>query len=99
MPHGAKPGQPATASQTVTIMCPCCDAELVIDPSIPAVIRHKEADKPKTFSDFEAAAARQQTETERREELFKKSVSDTKNRESVLGRKFEELLKQAKSEP
>jgi len=75
------------------------DAELVIDPSIPAVIRHKEPDKPKTFSDFEAAAARQQTEAERREELFRRSVSDTKNRESVLGKKFEELLKQAKSEP
>jgi len=100
MPNGPKPGQPVPGGSTViTILCPCCDAELVIDPAIPAVIRHKEADKPKTFSDFEAAAARQQTEAERREELFKKSVTETKNRESVLGRKFEELLKQAKSEP
>ncbi len=97
MGSGPKPGMPGQG--LITILCPCCDAEMVIDPGIPAVIRHKEPDKPKTFSDFEAAAARQQTEAERREELFKKSVAETKNRESVLGRKFEELLKQAKSEP
>ena len=99
MPKPGKPVPAGSSNGVITICCPCCDAELVIDPSIPAVIRHKEPDKPKTFSDFAAAAARQQTEAERREELFRRSVSDTKNRESVLGKKFEELLKQAKSEP
>ncbi|MEO8028953.1 MAG: hypothetical protein ABI823_20905 [Bryobacteraceae bacterium] len=98
-PGMPKPLAASADSGLITIQCPCCDAVLVIDPAIPAVIRHQEADKPKTFSDFEAAAARQQTEAERREELFRKSVSETKNRESVLGKKFEELLKQAKTDP
>jgi len=80
-------------------MCPCCDAELVIDPSLPAVIRHKEADKPKRFPTLRKRAARQQTEGERREELYQRSIANTKTRESVLNKKFEELLKQAKTDP
>jgi hypothetical protein len=38
-------------------------------------------------------------EASRREDIFQKSVQDHKVRQSVLDRKFDELLKQAKESP
>ena len=39
----------------VTVTCPCCQAELHIDPDTGAVIRHKEHVKPPSIADFETA--------------------------------------------
>jgi hypothetical protein len=38
-------------------------------------------------------------EATKREEIFQKSFADQKTRQSVLDKKFEELLKQAKESP
>jgi hypothetical protein len=85
--------------ELLTLECPCCGAELVVDPQLKAVIRHKEAVKPPTFADFESAVERQRGEATRREEAFLKSVSAEKSRNDVLSRKFDELLKQAQDSP
>jgi hypothetical protein len=91
------PGKPE--AEFIRVMCPCCDAELTIDPSMGAVIRHKEADGPKTFSDLDEAAKRQRAEAEKRDELYRRSMEETRNRESLLSRKFDSLLKHAQTEP
>jgi len=79
--------------------CPCCQATLKIDPDTRAVIDYKEKPKPKTFEDIEAAAAFHRSAAERREEAFRKSVAEHKVHKDVLSKKFDELLKKAKSEP
>ncbi len=81
------------------VQCPCCRAELRIDPETRAVISHKEAEKPKTFADFESAVNRFQTEAERREEAYKKAVSEHKDHHKVLDKKFDELFKRAQENP
>lgn len=83
----------------IQVNCPCCQAELQIDPKLGAVIKFKEPDRPRTFADFEAAVERQKGEAERREEAFRKSVEEQKTRQQLLDRKFDELLKQAKEHP
>jgi hypothetical protein len=83
----------------ITVMCPCCQAELFIDPATSAVIRHKEHVKPATFSDMEAAVSRFKGEADRREDAFKKSVADHKVHQDVLSKKFDEMLKLAKENP
>ena len=82
-----------------TVSCPCCQAELQIDPETRAVISHKEHERPKTFSDMEAAVARFKGEADRREDAFKKSVQDHQKHQEVLDKKFEEMLRRARENP
>lgn len=86
-------------AKLITVTCPCCQAELHIDPETGAVIRHKEAVKPPTFADFETAVQRMKGEAGRREDVFQKSVEQHKVHQDVLSKKFDEMLKIAKENP
>ncbi len=83
----------------IEVECPCCRASLRIDPQTRAVISHKEAAKPRTVEDIDAAFNLFKGEAARREEAFQKSVEAHKKSKDVLARKFDELLKQAKESP
>jgi len=87
------------ASRLITVKCPCCQAELHIDPETQAVIRYTEHVKPPSIADFETAVARHQTEAERREDAFKKSVESHKSHSDVLSKKFDEMLRVARENP
>jgi len=86
-------------SELVIVTCPCCQAELHIDPETSAVIRHKEHVKPPTITDIEAAVQKLKAEPGRREEIFKKSVKEHASHQDVLSKKFDEMLKLAKENP
>ena len=86
-------------SDLFTVSCPCCQAELHIDPVTRAIISHKEHEKPRSVADLEAAVNRFKGEADRREDAFQKSVQEHKQHKSVLDRKFDELLKQARENP
>src|SRR5580765_6111559 len=86
-------------SGLITVICPCCQAELHIDPSTSDVIRHKAHEKQPTIYDMEAAVNRFNTEADRREDAYKKSVADHKVHHDVLSKKFDEMLKLAKENP
>ncbi len=83
----------------ITVTCPCCQAELHIDPQTHAVIRHVEHVKPPTFGDIEAAVQQFKGEAGRREEAFRKSVESHKSHQDVLSKKFDEMLRLAKENP
>lgn len=89
----------AKRTELITATCPCCGAELHIDPETGAVIRHKEAVKPPSVADFETAVQRMKGEAGRREDVFKKSVEQHKVHHDVLSKKFDEMLKIAKENP
>src|SRR5215831_17663729 len=80
------------------VKCPCCQATLVIDDGLKRVVRHVEperADKPKLDEAHEILAA----EKARRESLFNQAVQSERTRGDALSKRFEEALKQAKTEP
>lgn len=83
----------------ITVACPCCEAELHIDPVTQAVIRHVEKERPPTFADFETAVNKHQGEASRREDAFKKSLESHKSHKDVLAKKFDEMLRLAKENP
>ena len=83
----------------IIVKCPCCQAELHIDPETQAVIRFVERVKPPSFADLEAAVQRQKGEAGRREDAFRKSVESHKTHHDVLSKKFDEMLKVAKENP
>src|ERR1700683_3767543 len=89
----------AKRTELITVTCPCCQAELHIDPETGAVIRHKEHVKPPPIADFETAVQRLKGEAGRREDVFKKSVEDHKSHHDVLSKKFDEMLKLAEGNP
>jgi hypothetical protein len=89
----------AKVPKLIEVDCPCCQAQLFIDPETSAVIRHKAHEKPPTFTDLEAAVERQRGEAGRREEAFKKSVESHKSHQDMLSKKFDEMLKIAKENP
>ncbi|HLH43059.1 MAG TPA: hypothetical protein VKV74_08740 [Bryobacteraceae bacterium] len=83
----------------LTVTCPCCQAELHIDPKTQAVIRHKEHEKPRTMADIETAMQHYKGAADRREDAFKKSLEAHKSQADVLSKKFDEMLRVAKENP
>ena len=80
------------------VECPCCRTVIKVDAETGAVISHKQVEKPSAIEDLAAAVANLKGEAARREEIFQKSFAEQKTRQSVLDRKFDELLKEAKSD-
>ena len=80
------------------VICPCCQATLVIDVNPRRIVRHVEpvrGDRPE-LSDAQRILA---DEAARREAMFQQSVAAEKTRGDALSKRFEEALKQAHQEP
>ena len=89
----------AIPDDLMEIQCPCCDAILKIDRGLAVVISHKVPEKPLPFQDLAAEVARIKGEGTRLEQAFQKSFDAHKSQSTVLNKKFDELLKQAKDDP
>jgi len=81
------------------VECPCCKAVLKVDPETGSVLSHKEPTKPPVIEDLQEAVQKLKGAEQRRDQVFRKQVEAEKTHGKVLEKKFEELLKQAKSEP
>ena len=84
---------------TIKITCPCCEAMLTIDPSLPAVLDHKLPAKPHVVVQMKDIPKVVKEEASRRDEKYQQLFEAEKNKGKVLDRKFQELLKKAKEEP
>lgn len=87
------------SSSPFDVGCPCCGAVIKVDPASKAVIAHTAPVRPKTFSDFEAAARAMREQEGRKESLFRQAVDAEKNKADVLEKKFQEAVKRAKDAP
>ena len=81
------------------VECPCCKAALKVDPETGSVISHREPVKPPVIEDLQEAVQKLKGAEQKRDQVFRKQVEAEKTHGKVLEKKFEELLKQAKSEP
>jgi uncharacterized Zn finger protein (UPF0148 family) len=88
----------ARLKSELEVVCPCCQAMLVIDTNLGRVVGHKEPERGNKPELSEAQRIIAQ-EAERREALFQQSVESEKTRGDALSRRFEEALKQARDEP
>lgn len=87
------------AKDVIDVACPCCHAALRVDRESGVVLSSKMPEKPPAIDDLGAAARALKGEAAKREEIFQKSFADQKSRLSILDKKFDELLKQAKESP
>ncbi len=89
----------SNAKHLMEIQCPCCNALLKIDGELGVVISHKIPEKPLAIQDLAAEVAKIKSEGSRLDAAFEKSFAAHKSQSTVLNRKFDELLKQAKEDP
>ncbi|MGB4782305.1 MAG: hypothetical protein WBH61_09805 [Candidatus Methylomirabilis sp.] len=87
------------AKFTIGVICPCCQARLIVDPERGAVLHHELPPKEAVVTDLKAAVEELKGEAGRREARFKESMEAEKEKGKLLERKFKELLKKAKDEP
>src|SRR5712691_11199444 len=88
----------ARLKSELEVVCPCCQATLVIDLNLGRVVGHNEperGDKPE-LNEAQRILAEQAA---RREAIFQQSVESEKTRGDALSKRFEEALKQARDEP
>jgi uncharacterized Zn finger protein (UPF0148 family) len=82
-----------TDTARFTIICPCCEAKLVIDAQTGALLSHEEKAKP--VATFEEMAKDLERQKQTRDQLFAQEMGSVKDRERLLEEKFREALKRA----
>ncbi|MBI2685507.1 MAG: hypothetical protein HYX27_04260 [Acidobacteria bacterium] len=85
--------------ESFAISCPCCGAELVVDPVTKSLVHHTPAVAPAPITDLAAEVSRLKNAGAEREQAFQKSLEAERTREERMNRKFDELLKRARSSP
>ncbi|HZI18828.1 MAG TPA: hypothetical protein VEY09_09555 [Pyrinomonadaceae bacterium] len=76
-----------------TVLCPCCEAAIVVDAQTGAVISHEEKARP--TASFEEMAKEMERQKKLREQVFAQELGSQKDRERLLEEKFREALKKA----
>lgn len=79
-----------------SIICPCCEAALVVDARTGAILSHEE--KKKVLGSFEDLKGELGKQKELRDQLFSQEMSSMKDRERLLEEKFKEAMKRAEGE-
>jgi hypothetical protein len=88
----------ARLKSELEVTCPCCNSTLVIDLNLGRVVSHHEPERGNKPELTEAQRILAE-EAARREAIFQQSVDAEKTRGDALSRRFEEALRQARSEP
>jgi hypothetical protein len=88
----------ARLKSELEVICPCCQATLVIDTNLARVVGHHEPERGNK-PELNEAQRILADEAARREAMFQQSVESEKTRPDALSRRFEEALKQARTEP
>jgi hypothetical protein len=88
----------AKLTSELEIDCPCCGSTLTVDLNLRRVTSHREPERGvrPELTDAQRILAE---EAARREAVFEQSVNAEKTRGDALSRRFEEALKQARTEP
>jgi len=80
-------------STRFTILCPCCEATMIVDAQTGAILSHEEKAKP--VASFNEMLKGLDKQKEARDQLFSQELSSQKNRERLLEEKFQEAMKRA----
>lgn len=90
-----------SANKTWEVECPCCQARLVIDAKLGAVLSHEPPPQSRKHLEMDLgdAARRLQDQAARRDDVFRQLGETQKSHADVLRRKFEEQFDKVKDQP
>jgi uncharacterized Zn finger protein (UPF0148 family) len=83
-------------SKSWTVICPCCEATIVVDAQTGIVISHQEKAKP--LASFEEMAKELESRKKVRDQVFSQELGSVKDRERLLEEKFREAMKRAEKD-
>jgi uncharacterized Zn finger protein (UPF0148 family) len=83
-------------SNRFTVICPCCEATVIVDAGTGAIISHEEKQKP--LASFEDMARNLDKAKQTREQILAQEMSSMKDRERLLEEKFREAMKRAEKD-
>ena len=87
------------SGENLNVVCPCCQAKLVVDSVFGAVLSHEAPVKAGPNVDLTDAAGILDAQQRNREDKFRDSWNVEQNKEDILAKKFEEAMKKAKNAP
>ncbi len=91
---------PSSKSDNISVMCPCCGANLTIDANLQKVIAHEAPPaRHQAAPDLDRVDVLLQEQAARREAIFRQSAADEKSKPQLLEKKFAEALKKSKNQP
>jgi hypothetical protein len=79
-----------------TLVCPCCEATLIVDAETGALLSSEEKRKP--LASFDEMVKGLDKQKQVREQIFAQEMSSMKNRERILEEKFQEAMKRAEKD-
>ena len=85
-----------SSTNKFTIICPCCEATVIVDAVTGAIISHEEKQKP--LASFEDMARNLNKAKQTREQILAQEMSSMKDRERLLEEKFREAMKRAEKD-
>jgi len=85
-----------STSGRFTIVCPCCEATLIVDSETGSVLSHEE--KHKQLGSFEDMVKDLDRQKQTREQIFAQEMSSHKDRGRLLEEKFQEAKKKAEKD-
>lgn len=89
-----------TTTRKLTVRCPECGSDLVVDAATGELLSHRPAKRqPAGGKDFDSLLAGIDTDKNRAEEVFEREKAAMKDRERLLEEKFREAMKRAEEEP
>jgi hypothetical protein len=89
-----------SATRKLTIRCPECESDLVIDAATGEILSHRRPKQPIAGGKDFASLLRGIDEGKAKaEDLFQREVAAVKDRDRLLEEKFQEALRRAEEEP
>lgn len=87
-------------TRRLTVRCPDCSSDLVIDAGTGEVLSHRRAKQPPAGGkDFDALLKGLDDDKARAEDVFQREVAAMKDRDRLLEAKFREAMRRAEEDP
>lgn len=81
-------------AKNLEVICPCCEATLVVDPVSGEVLLHK-AKETKNTTSLEAMVSNLEAQKGEAAKRFEKQLESQKDRARILEERFKEAMKRA----
>lgn len=87
-------------TRKLTLRCPDCQSELVVDAATGEILSHRKAKQPLAGGkDFDSLLKGLEDDKNKAEDIFQREVAAFKDRDRIMEEKFREAMKRAEEDP
>lgn len=83
------------AARNIEILCPCCEATIVIERETGEILLHKQKERPAGAFSLESMVSNLESQRTESARKFEKQIESQKDRSRLLEEKFKEALERA----